>query len=326
MYINTGEEILYSEDNGHTISVLNSPEGIFKMRVLSDGILFIWSRQSGEGAFYSINNGESWTAIPSLELQSSFLKFNAQIVDQYIYIADLRKNDQVLRINMITGDVDSNTIFPNPSSSYTKTMMLVDGTIYYFRPNFSSPTETELYRYQFGLSPELVDTFSNLGSYTYLLGPSSRELIAFNTSSSYYIFNEGSFDEFIHSGLPSTNRTRLLLAESKNVYDVKNYYQIFRTTTPITAQEPVGFQIPQTTYDISLFPNPTTGNLYFSTNQDLTENSTIEVINYLGQLIIPKRPILDSNMIDISSLVSGIYFLRLRKNGILCGSSKFVKL
>jgi hypothetical protein len=60
---------------------------------------------------------------------------------------------------------------------------------------------------------------------------------------------------------------------------------------------------------IILFPNPTNGQLSFKSKNEIIE---FEVFNSLGQIVLKEN--ISSNIIDISELKDGIYFLKLKIN------------
>lgn len=71
--------------------------------------------------------------------------------------------------------------------------------------------------------------------------------------------------------------------------------------------------------DFSIYPNPTTDNIYINQVQNLIK---VEVINMNGQLILTKNNNLEK--IDVSRLQNGMYFLKIfTENG--SNSKKFIK-
>ena len=63
--------------------------------------------------------------------------------------------------------------------------------------------------------------------------------------------------------------------------------------------------------NISVYPNPTNGNtLYFN----LTKDATVKIFNVLGKLVKTSEIQVTNNMIDISSLVKGMYILKINSN------------
>jgi hypothetical protein len=69
----------------------------------------------------------------------------------------------------------------------------------------------------------------------------------------------------------------------------------------------------------SVYPNPTTSQLTVLSNETITQ---IEIYNQLGQLVLSNS---EQNTINISSVSSGVYFIKLKgENGDL-GNQKVVK-
>jgi hypothetical protein len=59
---------------------------------------------------------------------------------------------------------------------------------------------------------------------------------------------------------------------------------------------------------LSIYPNPTASNLYFKSQTNIL-NHPYKVFNFLGEVV--RNGILKSNQIDVSALVSGIYFINI---------------
>lgn len=74
--------------------------------------------------------------------------------------------------------------------------------------------------------------------------------------------------------------------------------------------------------ELKSFPNPASNTLYIKADQSKLENSEIEVINTLGQTILK---LLYKNEIDVSSLTSGCYVLKIITSGRQQFHSKFIK-
>jgi len=68
---------------------------------------------------------------------------------------------------------------------------------------------------------------------------------------------------------------------------------------------PVPFRVP--VEDVFVYPNPTNGKININKNVD------VEVLNYLGRVIISRK---DINALDISYLSSGVYNLRIKTDGL----------
>lgn len=68
---------------------------------------------------------------------------------------------------------------------------------------------------------------------------------------------------------------------------------------------PIPFRVP--VEDVFVYPNPTNGKININKNVD------VEVLNYLGRVIISRK---DINALDISYLSSGVYNLRIKTNSL----------
>ena len=68
------------------------------------------------------------------------------------------------------------------------------------------------------------------------------------------------------------------------------------------------------------YPNPTSGTLYVNMNNSSFENSTIELINELGQTILTKNTSDKNSTLDLQGIAKGIYTIRI-KSGQASGQS-----
>ncbi len=93
------------------------------------------------------------------------------------------------------------------------------------------------------------------------------------------------------------------------------------TTNEVTLiLSPVGIEELDILQDIELYPNPTSSHVYVKSSVKYT---TLLIINSVGQTVLNKE---SSNVIDVSLLSTGIYFIKLYdEKGQLLKVSKFVK-
>lgn len=73
--------------------------------------------------------------------------------------------------------------------------------------------------------------------------------------------------------------------------------------------------------ELSFFPNPTTGQLNFSSNNDV---KNIEIYNIQGQMVYNKSKI-STNNLDVSNLSQGVYFMKLNLDNGSQETLKFIK-
>lgn len=59
--------------------------------------------------------------------------------------------------------------------------------------------------------------------------------------------------------------------------------------------------------EMSVFPNPSTGNLYFS---DVAESASLEIYDSKGRLVLITNVLSENPQIDISGLATGLYFIK----------------
>ncbi len=75
--------------------------------------------------------------------------------------------------------------------------------------------------------------------------------------------------------------------------------------------------------NFSLFPNPTNNQLQFKYDGYNQQFVSIEIIDICGKFVLNK--IYDSNVIDVSKLNAGLYFITISENGKQIAKQKFVK-
>jgi uncharacterized repeat protein (TIGR03803 family) len=76
--------------------------------------------------------------------------------------------------------------------------------------------------------------------------------------------------------------------------------------------------------DISVYPNPSNGNITIALS-GITEKSTVEVYNVMGQQVYTSALELGNNSIDLNTKSSGVYLYRIvTENGKLIGQGKLV--
>lgn len=63
-------------------------------------------------------------------------------------------------------------------------------------------------------------------------------------------------------------------------------------------------------YEISVYPNPTTGVFTVEFDQVFSDNATIEIYNSLGELLFKERTVRKRNQMNLSSYPKGVYILR----------------
>jgi hypothetical protein len=78
----------------------------------------------------------------------------------------------------------------------------------------------------------------------------------------------------------------------------------------------------QAKIEFGLYPNPAKDNLYIDINNDLYEEIKYTIIDIHGRIYI--NQLYNNSEIDISSLPSGIYFIRINKGSGQSGTKKFV--
>lgn len=98
------------------------------------------------------------------------------------------------------------------------------------------------------------------------------------------------------------------------------YFDMLNAYTPSCNYITTIKKLDATNY-IQFYPNPTTSILNIVDEQNQLQNSTLQIKNYLGQILLSTAY---SNQIDLSTLSSGMYFLTIQ-NGNNAKSFKIMK-
>lgn len=74
--------------------------------------------------------------------------------------------------------------------------------------------------------------------------------------------------------------------------------------------------------DFDLYPNPAQNNLYISSSNFNIDNATIEIYNTIGQKVLSTQ--YNKEMVDISNLQNGIYFVNISTKGLSVSPKKII--
>ena len=232
LYAKNDNEILYSQNNGESFTVIDWPNGALPpynytyLYVLDDDVLFI-NEYLGH-CFYSLNNGQSWQWAGQLGLSSDPM---VRLVDNYIYVADpsWTASGIVARCNINTGQteiVDMNALAGQWIFFYTQIME--DGTIYAHGRDFGNPQGGEhLLKYQFGQEVESLGIFpiliNSLGLYAV-----GSTLYSFEAKMAR-VFNGFEFQPLAYIGLPQDSNNYFMFSDNNHVYAIVDNNRIFRS-------------------------------------------------------------------------------------------------
>jgi len=97
----------------------------------------------------------------------------------------------------------------------------------------------------------------------------------------------------------------------------------FFIATQIKPEDTGIISIPNSDLSFKIYPNPTSSNIIIETNGDLSQ-FTIEIYSF-GSKLIRQYDNLTSNIIDVSDLISGTYFVSLRNEKIRV-VKRFIKI
>ncbi len=90
-----------------------------------------------------------------------------------------------------------------------------------------------------------------------------------------------------------------------------------------TYPDPVGIKELELKQNMQVFPNPAQNTITISYPGNQLEESTIEILTSLGQIVYTKS-IVSNETIDISNLSNGLYFIHLKGNGLNVSSQKLI--
>lgn len=126
------------------------------------------------------------------------------------------------------------------------------------------------------------------------------------------------------SGFTATTEDITGLAYGNYTVTVTDKYCGIATIT-VFVDNDVASKIDENNFNpISVFPNPTTGQVSLTSGKQLTDAS-FKLINVAGQVVVEKKKIAGSTFnFDVSEQASGIYFIEINNAGTV-SRTRFVK-
>jgi hypothetical protein len=76
---------------------------------------------------------------------------------------------------------------------------------------------------------------------------------------------------------------------------------------------------------VNIYPNPTNGIINITLSSELTKNSTLEIYDAIGKLIVTEVLSNELNTLNISNLSNGIYSFRVMNNNTMVKFGKLAK-
>ena len=237
LYLNRGDAILYSEDNGQNFTIIELPEEVLndmidKMEVLDDGFIYI----DGGGlsnSYYSLNNGQDWIDM-NFFISSTTSHIEVKLVGSEIFILIVDYDYRVIKMNTITGEQTSQVLGEPVGLFGSLFTMMDDGTVYFINHNFFED-QNILYRFRFGEPLVVLGDFPEAQS-ALLLSGSGSDLFLFSNPH-YSIFDGENFVERSYSGLPPSFAGNIFVADNQYVYVIVNRHRIFRSSAPLTSPQ-----------------------------------------------------------------------------------------
>lgn len=265
LYVNRGEDILFSQDNGITFSTIELPgDGLpfssYHLEVLDDDLLFIIGYLGLGPVFYTLNNGQNWIAVDNSNLPFYLELPHIKLVNNSILIADLMSDYTVVKIDIATNEVIMISVGDFLNWDFGTSAVQQDGTMYFFASDASAPASQGFYQYRFGEEAEYIGDFPEVASLT-LASTSANDLFAFG-SNSYFKFDGTTFTEHSYAGLPATGYPQFFLSENEYLYALVGYNRIFRSTEPLAV------------------PHYITGSVYHDANSDCAPDPSDDKLKF----------------------------------------------
>jgi hypothetical protein len=268
------------------------------------------------GAFYTINNGNSWANFPvsSLPYEQQF-----KLVGNYIYVIETEFTYKFARRNILTNEVEVVEFKNLYNFNGYQIAIQDDGTIYFYGWDPTSVLPEGIFRFRFGQELEPLPLLESMAGQD--LFESGPYLYTF-TSTSYKVYDGATLQSYPITGLPSSSSTKFLIAANEHLMAIVNNNRIFRSKQPLSFSVGTKDIPPLAAFD--LFPNPTNSILHISLSDfALDRVDAFEISDINGRILF--NGAFKENEIDVAALQPGIYNLILLKDKIIAGQKKFSK-
>jgi uncharacterized delta-60 repeat protein len=200
-------------------------------------------------------------------------------------------SESVYRVN-VQGQIDPSLNVNIGISEFfpVKTKLLVSGNLFYYSSKSDNQTGNSYNVLRcYDLSGNPVAGFGNAG-----IALISQNDIPVSATSAAAVADNG--DIIISSGTPDPDNSENLL---------------FLTAQIIGAINNVSIADPFKENDLSVYPNPSSGLIYFNGFSGFTAPVKAEVLNSLGQTVFLKTDFKMNEAIDLSNRPQGIYFIQI---------------
>jgi hypothetical protein len=107
-----------------------------------------------------------------------------------------------------------------------------------------------------------------------------------------------------------------------NVTDVTTCSSLAVVTVNVSTCTGINEQV---AYNVNVYPNPTTGVLNITLSSELTKNSTLEIYDAIGKLIVTEVLSNELNTFNMSNLSNGIYTFKVLNNANMVKLGKLIK-
>jgi len=217
---------------------------------------------------------------------------------------NLTYTESVFRVDA-QGQIDPslNLNIAIPESFPIKTQIIVSGNLfYYFRKSDN----------QTGYSYDVIHGYDLNGSPVNAFGSDGVAFINQNdipVSGSSFAAVDDNGDIYLSSGTPDPDNTDNLLFLTAQVIGV-----LINVSIDDSFKE----------NDLSVYPNPSSGLIYFEGFSGVTGPVKVEVLNSLGQTVFSKYDFYLNQSIDLAKMTQGIYFVKI-KDGSKVQSFKVLK-
>ena len=144
----------------------------------------------------------------------------------------------------------------------------------------------------------------------------------------YHILEEDILTSYFYDGIPTDiyGEKEFFLSKNYHLFVVEGGHRIFRSSEPF-------FDLPVNTTplvkeeDFAFFPNPANEILNIQLKESMVNESvTLEFQNQLGQTILELKVSIANTKVDVAKLLSGLYYIVLKKDGKIIKTDRFVKI
>lgn len=127
---------------------------------------------------------------------------------------------------------------------------------------------------------------------------------AFNVSKNWYATSTLAIDQGPIICMIQNHRTELLWKNFMGIEEIKEALNKIGFVEDVVSNKDI-----ESNFEVDVYPNPVSDKLYISTKADVDK---IELVDYMGKILLTKKMLASSENIEVSSLPDGNYWLILK--------------